>query len=174
MARQKRQFEESDLLRELSEQLLDKFDYLLGEINLNDIYFAFCVSDSSKKSKPLIMGNISNELAQKVANSKYQIAFYSDKWQEWSEEKQILMLFNALYSIDPSSDGKLRRNDIVGHYIMFKTFGLEWEQLDDCFPNIIVDPVQFKMPIEEEIDENIDTVKNEELDSFENDDIVPF
>lgn len=147
MARRKREFVESTELYDLASQIVDKYDFL-DHINVDKIYFAFCTDDSSPRSKALIMGNISNELAQQVVHAKYQIAFYMDKWNEWDEEMQLIMLFKALYNISEDFDGKLRKQDALDPYVILKTFGLDWTFRDDL-PNILNDPIHFKFPVPE-------------------------
>ncbi len=160
MARQKREFVESVELYDLATKIIDKYEFL-DHINVDKIYFAFCTDASSKKAKPLIMGHVSNELAQKVSHSKYQIAFYLDKWQEWDETIQLLMLFKALYSISEDFDGKLRKQDITDPYVILKTFGLDW-QLRTDLPNIIEDSniVHWQFPIPEAADDDEDIHNN--------------
>lgn len=162
MARTKREFIESAELYDLAEQLINKYDFL-HHINIGKIYFAFCTDESTKKAKPLIMGNISSELAQQVSDSKYQIAFYLDKWEDWDEEKQLIMLFKALYSISEEFDGKLRRLDPMDPYVILKTFGLDWTLRDDL-PNLLVDPIHFQFPVPEAEDDDAD-VHGEEVET---------
>jgi len=145
MARTKREFVESAELYDLAAKIIDKYEFL-DHINPDKIYFAFCTDDSTKKSKPLIMGNISSELAQKVASTKYQIAFYMDKWEEWEEETQLIMLFKALYNIGEEFDGKLRKQEPMDPYVIAKTFGLDWTLRDDL-PNLLDDIIVFQFPV---------------------------
>jgi len=155
MARKKREFVESVELYDLAKQLVDKYDFF-DHINVDKIYFAFCMDQTSKKTKPLIMGNISNELAQKVTDTKYQIAFYVNFWEDWTEEVQLIMLFKALYSISEMFDGKLRKLDPMDPYVIAKTFGLDWTLRDDL-PNILADPVHFQFPVNDADDDDEDT-----------------
>lgn len=160
MARKKREFVESAELYDLATRIIDKYEFL-DHINPDKIYFAFCTDESSKKAKPLIMGNISSELAQKVSNSKYQIAFYMDKWNDWDEETQLIMLFKALYSISEDFDGKLRKLDPMDPYVILKTFGLDWNFRDDL-PNILEDDVVFRFPVNEAEEDDADEHEFEE------------
>ena len=161
MARTKREFVESEALKDLAEQIINKYEFL-DHIDVDKMYFAFCTDPSTEKAKPLIMGNISNELAQKVAHSKYQIAFYLDKWQNWDEETQLIMLFKALYGISEDFDGKLRKLDITDPYVILKTFGLDWTFRDDL-PNIFIDPVNFQFPPNEVDDDGPDPIRPDHL-----------
>lgn len=154
MARKKREFVESVELYDLASQIVDKYEFL-DHINVDKIYFAFCTDPSTKKSKPLMMGNVSNELAQKVSSCKYQIAFYMDKWTEWDEETQLIMLFKALYYISEDFDGSKRKLDPMDPYVVLKTFGLDWELREDL-PNILSKTVNFQFPIEDADDEDAD------------------
>lgn len=147
MARMKRQFVYSNVLKDMASKIIDMYDDIFENIDLDKIYFAFCTTQPSKRAKDLIMGNVSNELIQKVANEKYQIAFYEERWHEWEEAKQLLMLFNALYSISPEFDGKLRKTDINDFYVVLKTFGLEWDWTDgNELPNILDKKIKFIFP----------------------------
>jgi len=154
MARTKREFVESVELYDLAEQIIDKYQFL-DHIDVNKIYFAFCTDKSAAKTKPFIMGNISNELVQKVANYKYQIAFYLDKWNDLGEEKQLIMLFKALYSISEEFDGKMRKIDPMDPYVILKTFGIDWGFRDDL-PNLLTDPVHFQFPVNDADDDDAD------------------
>ena len=160
MARPKREFIESMELYDLATKIIDKYEFL-DHINPDKIYFAFCTDDSTAKSKPLIMGNISSELAQKVASTKYQIAFYMDKWEEWDEETQLIMLFKALYNIAQDFDGKLRKQEPLDPYVILKTFGLDWNLRDDL-PNLLEDYVSFQFPVNEAAKDDADVHDDEE------------
>lgn len=160
MARKKREFVESVELYDLATRIIDKYEFL-DHINPDKIYFAFCTDESTKKAKPLIMGNISSELAQKVAHSKYQIAFYMDKWNDWDEPTQQIMLFKALYSISEDFDGKMRKLDPMDPYVILKTFGIDWKLRDDL-PNILTDMIHWEFPIPEANEDDEDSHSDEE------------
>jgi hypothetical protein len=147
MARPAREFREAPELKELAGQIIEKYTDFFPQLSLNDVYFAFCESDSKENYKPIIMGNVANPLMQKICKQKYQIAFYRDMWVDWSDEKQIIMLFKALYSIDPEVDGSLRKNDVSDYYIILSTFGLDWSTLDEGLPNLLTQTVVFKTPV---------------------------
>lgn len=150
MGRKAHEFKEATVVRELAEQIVEKYDYIFKHVQLNDIYFAFCDNNPTDKSKKVILGNITNPLSQKICRSKYQIAFYRTHWYAWDEEKQLVMLFKALYSVGKEMDGKLRKPDVNDHYVMLATFGMNYD--DDSFegtlPHILNEDVAFQLPLE--------------------------
>jgi hypothetical protein len=69
-----------------------------------------------------------------VTERPYQIAFYEDTWNEWSDAKKHRMLLWALYHISPEGEGRMRKHDVKDFYRFISTWGANW-QSNDFFIN---------------------------------------
>lgn len=150
MARTPREFTVSNELKNVAEQLLDRYrDSLnLTEVNLDDIYFAFCTSPKPGNSDAHIITSVSHPLPRRVTERAYQIAFYKDAWDSWTEARKNAMMLWALYHVDASADeGKLRKKDVQDYYRFVSTWGPNWQQRDDLPDVLGVKGVAFDLPI---------------------------
>ena len=161
MARTKRDFEESDSVREVAEAVWEAYEYLLEDVNLNDIYFALCTSKKADNAKDVIRKGISDPLSQKVGKRRYQIAFYTSDWSEWTDAQKHAVVFEVLFSID--EDGKYKKPDVQGFYPLIKTLGPDWMD-DPNLVDILERKIVFKTRIPEDEDEGSSTGEREKHD----------
>ena len=161
MARTKRDFEESQPVREVAERVWTAYEYLLEGVNLGDIYFALCTSKKADNAKDVIRKGISDPLSQKVGKRRYQIAFYASDWSSWSDAQKHALMFEVLFSID--EDGKYKKPDVQGFYPLIKTLGPDWMD-DPSLVDIIDRQVVFKTRIPEDEDEGNSTGKKKKAD----------
>src|ERR1035437_849850 len=105
MARTKREFVDSGEMRAVAEQLKKKYPELLFRANLDQVYFAFCISEKAKNAaSAVIKTSVSNPLPGMVTSRPYQIAIYRDDWEKWTDAKRHAILLEQLMYID--EDGK--------------------------------------------------------------------
>lgn len=154
MANTKRDFEESEDVREVAMRIYDAYDYMLEGLNLNDVYFALCSGKKSATAANVIRKGVPDPLAQKVSKSRYQIAFYTSDWSEWTDAQKHAMMFEVLYSID--IDGKYKKQDVKGYYPIIKTLGPDWMD-DPELVDIIDKKIVFKTRLPKSEDEGTST-----------------
>jgi hypothetical protein len=146
MARTPRDFEESPMLKGLAIKMVDTFPELLEGVNPDDIFFAMCVSKQPSNSKPVIIAGVTSPLSRKVSQKPWQIAFYAETWERWTDARRNAEMLHVLYSIG-EDEGKYRKPDIQDFRIFIRTLGTEWDDDNNAeLLDVLKDAVHFYVP----------------------------
>lgn len=151
MARTKRVFVDSGELRAVAEQLVARYRDMLASVRLEQIYFAFCVSERAKNSRAaVIRTGVSNPLPGMVTSKPYQIAVYKDDWEDWTPARRHATILEALCYID--EDGKYKKPDVQELYAFVGLWGPDWRD-DPTIPDVLEEAVDFPSKPEEAEDD---------------------
>lgn len=162
MARTKRVFVDSGELRAVAEQLVTRYRDMLAHVRLDQVYFAFCVSERAKNSRAAVIRTaVSNPLPGMVTSKPYQIAVYKDDWEEWTPAKRHATILESLCYID--EDGKYRKPDVQELYAFAALWGPDWRD-DPTIPDILEEAVDFPTKPEANEDDG-DGPKKQKKDS---------
>ena len=154
MARTMLEYIEAGVVREMAETLIERYPSQLGHIDVEDVYFAFCVSKKPKNSVAVQLASVRKPLTRKVTTRPYQIAIFRDTWEGWTETQQALQLLHALYAISPDGDGIFRTQDVHDFYPFVAALGPQWEHMDpEGLPNPLKDKIKFPEAIAPNEDE---------------------
>ena len=141
MARTKREFVDSGEMRAVAEQLKRRYPELLFRVSLDQVYFAFCISEKAKNAaSAVIRTSVSNPLPGMVTSKAYQIAIYRDDWEDWSDAKRHAVLLEQLMYVD--EDGKYLKPNVQELYEFVKTWGPDWRN-DEFLPDVLEEVVEF-------------------------------
>ncbi len=150
MARTKRVFVDSGELRAVAEQLMDRYRDMLDGVKLDQIYFAFCVSERAKNSRAAVIRTaVSNPLPGMVTSKPYQIAVYQEDWEDWTPACRHATILEALCYID--EEGKYRKPDVQELYPFVRLWGPDWRD-DPTIPDVLEEAVDFPSKPEPEED----------------------
>jgi len=142
MARTKRLFVDSGEMRAVAEQLKRRYSELLFRVNLDQVYFAFCISERAKNAASAVLRtSVSNPLPGMVTSKPYQIAIYRDDWEKWSDALRHATLLEQLMYID--EDGKYLKPTVHELYEFVATFGPNWRD-DVALPDVLEENVDFE------------------------------
>lgn len=154
MARTNLEYVEAQAVREMAEKLIERYPSQLGHIDVEDVYFAFCISKKPKNSQPVQLASVRKPLTRKVTTRPYQIAIFRDTWEGWNQTQQALQLLHALYAISPDGDGIFRTQDVHDFFPFVAALGPQWQHMDpDSLPNPLKEKVNFPEPIAPNEDE---------------------
>jgi hypothetical protein len=126
-------YNESNELKELAGKLVEKYYEYLGQVDLDNIYFAEIDGEKPKKAGVLQVGGISSDWVKKLIDDKvlYCISVWGSEWDELSPSMREWMVFDALLRIDPHNDGKLQKPDVNEFGIIIQYVGGSWRGRDD-------------------------------------------
>lgn len=141
-------FIESEELKDLSTQLKEFYYLHLGHVDLEKIYFAEKVAEEMpRKANALEILGITHSavrqlLAKSGGNQNYCITVWRERWNELHPNTRLWLLFDALYSIEPGCEGRLKRPDVVEHapiieYFAMSDIGVHWRKSDGELPCLL-------------------------------------
>lgn len=135
------EFVESKEVKEIANQLQEKYSPFIGYVNLDDIYFAEMIGYKPKNAAPYKMSSITQAWVREIVSSNeklktYCIAVYQDLWDELEKSKKEWIVFKCLYSVSPQGDGKIRNFDVMDYGFIVEYFvrvgiGPYWENKDN-------------------------------------------
>ena len=138
--------ESVDLLN-LASRLKESYYLHLGHVDIESIYFAEKVGESSKSGKALEIlgvthGGVRQMLQMMGRQQTYCLSVNKDVWDEIHPHTQEWLMFEALYSIEPYNTGKLKKPDIVEHSPIIEFFantsvGIRWKKCDGELPSLL-------------------------------------
>jgi len=158
MARTKRKFVDSGEIRAVAEQLKRRYPELLERVNLEQVYFAFCISERAKNAAAAVIRTaVSNPLPGMVISKPYQIAMYRDDWEAWNDAQKHARVLEQLCYID--EDGKYLKPDVQELYPFVATWGPDWRD-DELLPDVLEENVAFeRRPEPEDEDDGEDEAR---------------
>lgn len=145
-------YRESVNLRALARELKERYFLHLGYVDLEAIYFAEKIGEKPVKSPIMDLSGIKSPwvrqlLIQHSSNTRYCLATWLTEWSELPVAQQEWMMFDALYSVGPENDGKIRTKDVHEHGIIADFLGVYWRN-DKEVPSLLrsKDPLPIPPP----------------------------
>ena len=138
------QFVESEDLKLYATKLKETYYLHLGHVDLDTIYFAEKHGDSPKKTNTIELFGVNNPSVRQLlrGDKNYALTVWKDRWDELHPHTQLWLLFEMLYSIEPGSEGRIKKPDIVEHAPIIEFFalsnvGIHWKRCDGELPNLL-------------------------------------
>lgn len=149
-------YSESPEIRMLAEAIKDRYYLYVGHVDLDTVHFAEITGAAKpKKAKVGEISGISSpwvrQLIISLGNSRlYCMAVWSEEYEELSPASREWLVFEALYSIHPECDGKLRKPDVVEHgpiveYFASTNVGLYWRKAE-ILPSLLSGDAPLPIP----------------------------
>ncbi|MBS1722396.1 MAG: hypothetical protein JSS66_05255 [Armatimonadetes bacterium] len=152
MAKSDVTYQESVNLYALARQLQERYYLHLGYIDMDVIFFAEKIGEKPVKASVIETSGVRSPwvrqvLSQNSSHKRYCVAAWSGEWSKLPYPKQEWMMFDALYSIGVTNDGKLRSKDVLEHGIIADFLGVYWRGEDDV-PSLLSseDPLPIPPP----------------------------
>jgi hypothetical protein len=123
-------------LEECARRLRERYWLYLGHVDINNIYFAEIEGEKPKKSGVLTLSGVSapwvKTLLASYGNSRlYCMSVWSDEWKGMATQMREWLIFDALFAIDPVSDGKVRKPDVQEWGVLVEYLGPYWRKRQD-------------------------------------------
>lgn len=139
-------------IRETAQKIYERYYDYLGTIDMDTIVFVSQTGTLPKSAKvaelkPIRDPYMKQRLSEFGEDVHYCFYVWDELWQELLPEKQELHIFDALYSIPPGGNGKIRPRDVVEHGIICEFFGPYWRN-QDIVPSLLdsEDPLPIPLP----------------------------
>jgi len=148
---------DSEELKNLSIKLIDFYYLHLGHVDIERIYFAEKIGELPKKVNTLELYGVTNaavrQLLSKMGGQQnYCLTVWKDAWDALHPNTQLWLLFDALYSIEPGCNGKIKRPDIIEHapiieFFSISNIGVHWRKCDGELPCLLGEsPLAIPLP----------------------------
>jgi len=153
---------ESMSLKNMAEQLVDKYNIYLGYIDIENIFFASIDGVKPPKASPIFISGVASkwvrQILGKIPNGQlYCIAIWESEWESLWKSKQEWLLFDCLLCVGRNNDGSLRKRDCNEWAIIVEYLGPYWRIKDDVeLPSLLdsPDPLPIPMPLIDPEDED--------------------
>ena len=151
------EYSESPEIKELATKLKDRYYLHLGHVELDLVYFAEKTGSKPKKGRVGEISGISNAWVKQILsqfgnNQQYCLSVWTAEWEALSPGMREWLIFDALYSIKPEQDGKLRKPDVSEHgpileFMMGQGIGYLWRNGESDLPSLLGDtPLAIPLP----------------------------
>ena len=141
-------------LQLLASKLKDRYYLYLGHVDLEMVHFTFKSAEKIPKSAKIMeLSSIKSAwvrqlLAMLHDNRLYCISVWEEMWLELSPAQQEWLLFDAMYTIHPACDSRLRKPEVVEHGIICEFLGPYWRKAEAPLPSLLggIDPLPIPPP----------------------------
>jgi hypothetical protein len=118
----------------IARNLMRRYSYLLGELNIEKIGFLKEL-DSPSKTKLAVTKRVDGATKIYYSDKDYIIIFFDQRWQELTPaQRNILVLHELMHC---QADGEsMRAHDVQDFYEIAAAFGADW-----CFNPTVRDPL---------------------------------
>jgi hypothetical protein len=143
-------YRESVNLRTMARELQERYFLHLGYVDLDAVFFAEKIGEKPPKAQVVELSGVRAPwvrqiLSEHSSNIRYCLSAWLTEWAETPYPRQEWLVFDALYSIDPKNDGKMRGKDIHEHGIIADFLGVYWRE-DDEVPSLLQSPEPLPIP----------------------------
>ena len=133
MAKKQKIYSESPEIRAVASDLVKLYYLHLGHVDLETVYFAEIEGEKPERSPVSEISGVSSpwvrQMMAQLGNYRlYCMGVWVTEWEELSPAQREWLVFDALYSVAPSCDGKLRRKDVQEHGIIVELLGGYWRK----------------------------------------------
>jgi hypothetical protein len=129
MARSKREFVESDDLKDIAEKLLGKYQgVFFGLLDPDNIKFALITSEKAKNSKPLCVEENAKDWILEETRKFALVAVYEEDWVTWSQERKEWEVLEGLMNLPIGADGKKHKPDLQDYKFRIDYLGVNWRE----------------------------------------------
>lgn len=132
MARTKREFQDSEEMREIGEGLLNKYcGHFFGLINPDTIKFALIVSEKAKNAKTIVVERNPKDWIQEETKLIGLVAAYEEDWVTWSQARKEFEVLEALQGLPIDTEGKKQNPDVQEYKWRVDFVGADWREKND-------------------------------------------
>lgn len=167
MAQAEKTYEEVTEVREIIQDLCDKYPDELWAIRPNTIItLGVSNKERPKSSKKLasirpLKGSTKALMMINNVEVRYIIEVYWSDYNEWSNSQKVAVIFHELLHI--SSDiGKTVKHDIEDFKIMVDKLGVDWFN-DKELPNLLNEKVEFNLSYRPNVTEDMQIDSGDEI-----------
>jgi hypothetical protein len=145
-------YNESFELKELAENLKERYYLYLGYIDLDNIFFAEVGGVKPDKANVLSLSGIKSPWVKQLVRSQesnnylYCLSVWSEEWLDINPDKQAWLVFEALLCISFRNNGDMRSPDVFGWGIMIEYLGPYWRNKDEL-PSLLGEENPLPIPL---------------------------
>lgn len=177
MAKEKPQYEIVEGFTDLLDRAINNNEDRFGHIDPKMIRMAQITNKEPPECGPQFkIIRINNPVAL-VCPYRYMVVTWQQVWDEFSEDRKALMVFDILLSLEPDEEEpKLIAPDIKAHGTMLRTFGVDYMD-NPSLKNLLSKPIDWKdasdfdaSSFEDDKPAKPETGPFDDLDKFNDDD----